>query len=43
MVITAHEEVGLVGYSIPLCHAMKVTADSYEVFYIVLGVLFGVF
>ena len=39
MVITAHEEVGLVGYSILLYHAMKMTADSYEVFNIVLGVL----
>ena len=43
MVITAHEEVGLVGYSIPLCHAMEVTTDSYEVFKLVFGVLFGVF
>ena len=39
VVITAHEEVGLVGYSILLCHAMKVTADSHEVFKLVFGVI----
>ena len=39
VVITAHEEVGLVGYNIQLCHAMKVTANSHEVFKLVFGLL----